>query len=282
MRLRSTLSRNLRLFALTVLVMVAFAANSLLNRVAVGSGEIGAMPFALVRVIAGAVVLALLARARPKLSNIAPALWLTLYLVGFSLAYLALNAGVGALILFAGVQVTMLAGAVIGGERPPTRRFAGAGLALAGLALLLWPGSEGAPAVRPALLMGAAALGWGLYSLAGRKAAQPLQATAANFLLAVPVVALAALPFGWGSPSYQGLALAIVSGALTSGLGYALWYAVLPQLGATRAAVAQLTVPVIAIVAGLFFLGETLSLTAGIACAIVLAGVSLAMLPSRR
>lgn len=270
----------MRLVGLTALVMVAFAANSLLNRAAVGGGEIGAMPFAVIRVVAGALALAALARTRPSRANLGPALALTLYVAGFSLAYLALDAGLGALILFAVVQVTMLAGAVIGGEQPPARRFIGAAVALAGLALLLWPGTQGAPALWPTLLMVAAAIGWGLYSLAGRRAGNPLQASAANFLLATPMVALVALPYGWGTPTPFGLGLAMVSGALTSGLGYALWYAILPQLGAARAAVAQLIVPVIAILGGIVLLGERLSLGAALASGVVVFGVALAMLPN--
>jgi drug/metabolite transporter (DMT)-like permease len=281
-RPRSTPSPELRLFALTVLVMVAFAANSLLNRAAVGTGAIDAMPFALIRVVAGALVLALLARTRPQRANIGPALALSLYLLGFSLAYLALDAGVGALILFAGVQVTMLAGALVSGERPPLRRFLGAFIALIGLALLLWPGAQGAPALVPSLFMAAAALGWGLYSLAGRKAGNPLRATAANFLLAAPIVALATLPYGWGNPRASGLVLACVSGAVTSGLGYALWYRILPALGAARAAVAQLTVPVIAMAAGILLLGEQINAGTAVASAVVLGGVALATLPSRQ
>lgn len=272
----------MRLAVLTALVMVAFAANSLLNRAAVAGGLIEALPFALIRVGAGALVLGLMARARPGRANLLPALWLTLYLLGFSLAYRGLDAGIGALILFAGVQVTMLAGAVLGGERPPAWRFVGALVALAGLAALLLPGTGAVPAPGPALLMAAAALGWGLYSLAGRGAETPLKATAANFLLAVPLVALACLPAGLQNPDPRGVALAAVSGALTSGLGYALWYAVLPGLGAARAAVAQLTVPVIAIAAGAALLGERLSAGAMLASALVLAGVALATIPARR
>lgn len=272
----------MRLLALTALVMVAFAANSLLNRLAVGAGLIEALPFALIRVLAGALVLGLLARARPTRANLLPALWLTLYLVGFSLAYVALDAGIGALILFAGVQVTMLAGAVIGGDAVPARRLIGAGVALAGLAALLLPGTGAVPALLPALAMAIAALGWGLYSLAGRRATDPLTATAANFLLATPLVALACLPVGLGSVSGHGIVLAVISGAVTSGLGYALWYAVLPQLGAARAAVAQLTVPILAILAGALMLGEHLSGGAMAASAVVLVGVALAMLPARK
>ncbi|WP_068304146.1 DMT family transporter [Pararhodobacter sp. CCB-MM2] len=272
----------MRLIALTALVMVAFAANSILNRLAVGAGLIEALPFALIRVVAGAVVLGLLARARPTRANLLPALWLTLYLVGFSLAYVALDAGIGALILFAGVQVTMLAGALVGGDAVPVRRLIGAGVALAGLAALLLPGTGAVPALLPALAMAVAAVGWGLYSLAGRGAKDPLKATAANFLLATPLVVLACLPAEFGDFTGKGLALAVLSGAVTSGLGYALWYAVLPQLGAARAAVAQLTVPIIAIVAGALMLGESLSAGAMAASAVVLAGVALAMVPARR
>ncbi|GAB1379354.1 DMT family transporter [Pararhodobacter aggregans] len=272
----------MRLALLTALVMMAFAANSLLNRAAVGAGHIEALPFALIRVVTGGAVLWAMTRVRPGRENLLPALWLTLYLLGFSLAYRALDAGVGALILFAGVQVTMLAGAVLGGEKPPARRFAGAGVALVGLAALLLPGTAAVPALTPALLMAAAALSWGLYSLAGRGAREPLRATAGNFLLAVPLVVLACLPVGWGEASVQGVLLAAVSGAVTSGLGYALWYAVLPGLGAARAAVAQLSVPVIALGAGAMTLGERLSPAAWMASALVLAGVALATLPARR
>ncbi|GAB4261334.1 MAG: DMT family transporter [Pararhodobacter sp.] len=269
----------MRIAALTALVMLAFAANSLLNRAAVGSGAITPMAFALVRVIAGALMLALLARARPGRCNLIPALWLSLYLVGFSLAYLALDAGVGALILFAGVQATMLAGAMIRGETVPPHRLVGGGAAMAGLAALLWPGTGAVPALAPALWMAAAALGWGLYSLAGRGAAAPLRATAANFALAVPMVALAALPFGLEG-TVRGIALAVLAGGVTSGLGYALWYAVMPGLGAARAAVVQLTVPVIAVAGGALVLGETPSLGAALAGGAVLAGVALAVWPA--
>ncbi len=262
--------------------MLAFAANSLLNRAAVGGGLIGALPFALVRVLAGALVLGLLVRARPGRHNALPALWLTVYLVGFSLAYQSLDAGIGALILFASVQVTMLAGALLAGEVLPPRRLVGAALALAGLVALLAPGAQAVPALAPALLMAGAGLGWGLYSLAGRRAADPLRATAANFLLAVPMVALATLPAGFGAPAPLGLALAVIGGAVTSGLGYALWYAVLPRLGAVRAAVAQLSVPVLTLGAGAVLLAETPSRAALLAAAVVLAGVALASLPGRR
>lgn len=271
----------MRLFALATLVMAAFAANSLLNRWAVGGGLIGAMPFALVRVVAGALVLALLARALPGRGNIGPALALSAYLIGFSQAYEGLDAGIGALILFACVQVTMLAGARLGGEALPHRRLVGAALALVGLAGLLLPGTGAVPGLGPALLMAGAGVAWGLYSLAGRGAAAPLRATAANFALAVPMVAVATLPAGLDTPSAAGLGLAILAGAVTSGLGYALWYRILPDLGAGRAAVAQLSVPVIALAGGALLLAEAPGLAVLAASGVVLAGVALASLPRR-
>ena len=281
----SRLPDPVRLFLLTALVMTAFAANSLLNRAALADGLIDALPFALIRVVAGAVVLALLVREWPRAGR---AQWgaaaaLTAYLVGFSLAYVALDAGIGALILFGLVQVTMLAGAVALGDRPALRRWAGAALAMVGLGALLLPGVDAVPDPVAAGLMALAALGWGLYSLAGRGAARPLAMTATNFTLAVPMVAALALP-GLFSASLTapGVALAVASGAVTSGLGYALWYRVLPALGAARAAVAQLSVPVIALAGGVLVLGESLTWTAALASLVVLAGVALAILPGRK
>lgn len=273
----------MRLVLLAALVMVAFAANSLLNRAAVGGGLIEALPFSLLRVAAGALALGLLAGGRPGRTNLLPAFWLASYLIGFSLAYQQLDSGIGALLLFATVQVTMLAGGAMSGESLPPRRLVGAALALAGLGALLLPGTGAVPAPGPALLMVAAGLGWGLYSLAGRRARDPLRASAANFLLATPLVALVTLPMGLdlGHPTIAGVLLALVSGAVTSGLAYALWYAILPRLGAARAAVAQLSVPVLAIVAGAILLAEPLTLPAVLAAAVVMVGVALASLPAR-
>jgi len=274
-----------RLFVLTALVMTAFAANSLLNRAALAGGLIDALPFALIRVLAGAVVLALLVREWPRAGRKqwGAAVALTVYLVGFSLAYVALDAGIGALILFGLVQVTMLAGAVALGERPAPRRWAGAALALAGLAALLLPGVDAVPDAGAAGLMALAALGWGLYSLAGRGAVRPLAMTATNFALAVPMVAVLSLPGLFSaSLTMPGVALAVVSGAVTSGLGYALWYGVLPALGAARAGVAQLSVPVIALLGGVLVLGESLTWASAAAALVVLAGVALAILPARK
>lgn len=275
---------QLRLLLLTALTMVAFAANSVLNRLALADGLIGPVEFGAVRLMSGAAMLAalVLLRRQPlqlwRPERLAGVLSLTVYVFGFSLAYVTLDAGAGALILFGGVQVTMFAGALSAGERVPGTRWAGAALALSGLGWLLWPGGEVPANLIWAGMMTAAAIGWGVYSLTGRAARDPLGATAANFILAAPVgVALVlVLPVPSGAVLHPaGLAYAVVSGALTSGLGYALWYSVLPDLGASRAAVAQLTVPVIALLGGVVFLNEALSLRFAVASALVLGGVAI-------
>jgi drug/metabolite transporter (DMT)-like permease len=273
----------LRLGPAVALTMVAFAANSVLNRLAVGAGDIDPASFAVIRVAAGAAVLGglfLLRRDRKAGLQFRPlpAVALALYMAGFSLAYLTLDAGVGALILFGGVQITMFGGALLAGTAVPPRRWVGAAIAFGGLVLLLTPG--GAVRIDPAgaaLMLGAAA-GWGVYSLLGRGAADPLAATAANFVLCLPVVALLLLAGGDRHLSGGGIGLAVLAGAVTSGLGYALWYTVLPRLAATTAAVVQLSVPVIAAGAGALLLGEVVGLRFIAAAALVLGGIGLSLL----
>ena len=267
--------------------MLAFAANSVLNRMAVGAGRIDPVGFAVVRLAAGALMLACLLVARRggvwpgwrgRASGVAG---LLIYLFGFSTAYLALDAGTGALILFGVVQVTMFAGATLSGEVLPARRLGGAALALLGLAVLLAP--KGGP-LMPEAAMAMAGVGWGVYSLAGRGQTDALGATAWNFILALPfglgVLVLAPGHFtGTGTSTSTGLALAAGSGAITSGLGYALWYHVVPQLGAGRAAVVQLSVPLIAALGGFALLGEVPGPGYWLAAALVLGGVGLAAMP---
>lgn len=289
----------MRLILTTALVMMAFAANSVLNRVAVGIGGMDPFGFALIRLMAGAAMLVglvglrALVRGRPIWPGWqgrgAGVLGLLLYLVGFSMAYVDLDAGIGALILFGLVQITMFAGAVLTREPVPAARWFGAALAFAGLLVLVAPGAEPV-ALWPAGSMALAGVGWGIFSLAGRDARDPLAATAANFGLALilalgmVVVAAVALPPAVepGRMTGHGIGLAIVSGAVTSGLGYALWYRVLPELGAARAGVAQLTVPVLAGLAGAIALAEPLGLRFGLASLLVLGGVGWAALAGRR
>ncbi|WP_275393935.1 DMT family transporter [Aliiroseovarius sp. Z3] len=278
----------MRLIALTTLTMIAFAANSLLNRAGLAGEYIGPAGFALIRVVAGAVMLwgLLWAKARqapPRPSpDWAAVAGLVAYLVGFSFAYVALDAGLGALVLFAGVQITMFVGAILGGDRFPARRWGGMAISLGGLAYLVWPGQAQSFDPWALGLMALAALGWGVYSLIGRRASAPLAATAWNFVYAVPLVALASFPFVMGEGmTASGVLLAITSGAVTSGLGYALWYRVLPALGASTGALAQLSVPVIAMLAGVILLGEGLTLRAVLASALVLGGIAFGLLPRR-
>ena len=279
----------MRLFLLTALAMTAFAANSVLNRMAVGQGWISPMGFAVVRLLAGAGMLGLvLGRRRlvrpgvvwpSALGVVAGVAGLLVYLIGFSLAYLGLGAGTGALILFGVVQITRFAGALVLQEPVPPARWLGSGLAFAGLLVLLAPGAAAGVEGGSAIAMACAGVGWGLYSLAGRRQGDALAATAANFVLAVPVLVLlvAVWPGAQGvALTPQGVWLAVLSGAVTSGLGYALWYALLPGLGAARAAVAQLTVPVIAAAGGAALLAEAPGWRFGMAALLVLGGVALA------
>lgn len=282
----------IRLFAAVALVMTAFAANSILNRAAVGTGGIGPLDFAAIRTASGAIALAALVFASNgswRMSArrlIVGALSLLVYMLGFSLAYLRLDAGAGALILFGGVQITMFAGALAGGERPRPARWAGAALALTGLALMVWPAAGARVDPLSAGLMALAAAGWGVYSLNGRHVADPLAATAANFLLAAPLCVAAALfatgAEGLGAATGRGIVLAVISGVVTSGLGYALWYSVLPRLAASTAALAQLTVPVIAFAGGVAILGETPQLATVFAAVLVLGGVAFGTMAGSR
>ncbi|MDR6265178.1 MULTISPECIES: DMT family transporter [Rhodobacterales] len=278
----------MQLFLLTTLTMIAFAANSVLNRMGLAGDLIDPGSFALIRLGAGAaVLLGLVALRRSGLSQFfAPArggavLGLAAYMLGFSFAYVALDAGTGALILFGGVQITMFAGAVLGGKSPKAMQWLGAAIAFAGLIYLLAP-SATAPDLVSAGLMGIAAVGWGVYSLIGQKTADPLGATAANFVLALPfgLLALGVVPAV--QLTGAGVGLAVLSGAVTSALGYALWYWVLPRLATATAAVAQLSVPIIAAGAGALLLAEPLTLEFAIAAALVLGGIAVSLLAANR
>ena len=276
----------MRLILAVGLVLCAFAANSVLNRLALAGGAIGPGAFAAVRLGSGALALGSLVALRgrragtPGWARLWGAGWLLVYMLGFSYAYVTLPAGIGALILFGTVQLTMFAGAVIGGQDVPGRRWAGVAIAFAGLTGFLWPlgGLAVGPDPAGAALMAVAGLGWGVYSLAGRSEADPLAATAGNFLLAAPVaVGLALLHPDAQAVSAVGLGYGVVAGVITSGLGYALWYRVLPQIPATAAAVAQLLVPILAALGGALLLGEVPSARLLVTGAVVLGGVAFSL-----
>jgi drug/metabolite transporter (DMT)-like permease len=202
------------------------------------------------------------------------------YAIAFSFAYLSLSAGTGALILFAGVQITMLGYSIASGQRPRLSEWIGLLLAFGGFVYLVFPGLS-APSPVGVSLMALAGVGWGYYSVAAKGVRSPITTTAANFAKAAPLAAgtlLVVLGIGRYDANWSGLALAATSGALTSGLGYAIWYRVLEDLGTTRGAIVQLTVPVIAAAAGVVFLGEQLTWRLGLASAAILGGVGLALL----
>ena len=272
------IANAMQLALLTLLTMTAFAANSILTRMAVDGGHIDPTSFALVRVLAGAVVLVLLQALRGKglpvlrRNRLPGAFSLATYMIGFSLAYMTLDAGLGALILFGVVQITMFAHAVVRGAPPSLRQLAGAGVAFAGLVLALWPGQGGQADPTGAVLMVVAGLGWAIYTISGRTAGDPLAATSANFVLCLPV--LLVLLVGTGLRfGLVGVGLGVICGGLTSGLGYALWYSVLPRLDQSVAAVVQLSVPIIAILAGAVLLGEVPGALTLLAAVLVVGGI---------
>lgn len=272
------------LAAATALVMAAFAANSVLARLALAGGHADALTFTAVRLASGALVLSVLvlrtlggARSRRLGGDATSAAALLVYAAAFSVAYLALPAGTGALVLFGSVQATMIGVGVARGERLGGAQALGLMLALGGLVALVAPGVD-APPAGAALLMAVAGVAWGVYSLRGRGAADATAQTAGNFLRAAPVagaLALVAVLAGQVHADASGIAFAVASGAVTSGLGYAAWYAVLPHLRATSAAVVQLSVPALAALGGAALLGEALTLRLALAALATLGGIAL-------
>jgi drug/metabolite transporter (DMT)-like permease len=277
---------NRRTALLTALALVAFAGNSILCRMALGARLIDPAGFTAVRLGSGALMLWLVVAVRsggvPRLAGQwGSAAALFVYAAAFSLAYISLSAGTGALILFGAVQLTMLLAGLRAGERPRPAEWLGLALAASGLVVLVRPGLT-APSPTGSALMATAGVAWGVYSLRGRGSTEPLRNTAGNFLRTVPAALLMLLLAGRGAGwDPRGVLLAIASGALASGLGYAVWYAALPALTATRAALVQLLVPVLAAAGGVVVLGETIPLRLPVAAALVLGGVALAVTSHR-
>ena len=267
----------------TGFALVAFAANSVLCRMALGGAAIDAAAFTTIRLVSGALVLLLLAAAtgrnnRPKQrGSWTSAFALFLYAITFSFAYISLNAGSGALILFASVQATMIIFAIWKGERLRLMGSLGLFLALAGLTYLVFPGLT-APSPYGAALMTVAGIAWGIYSLRGRGSVAPVAVTTDNFLRSTPFALLIGLVFLQDlNISFLGAFLAILSGGLTSAIGYVIWYAALRDHSATSAALVQLLVPVLAAVGGVAFLSEPLTLRLMLASALIIGGVALAL-----
>jgi drug/metabolite transporter (DMT)-like permease len=275
--------------ALTSAAMVAFAANSLLCRAALGGGHADAASFTVLRLLGGAATLGLLVRIRRASGPPARFAWgsavvLFAYAAGFSLAYTRIQAGVGALLLFAAVQLTMIGSGLAGGERPRPLEWTGLALSVAGLVLLTRPGLA-RPDPLGAGLMLVAGVAWGLYSLRGRGHGDAVAVNAASFARALPLslaAGTAAALLGSIRLSPAGAWLALSSGAVASGLGYAVWYAALRGLTATRAAIVQLAAPPLAAGGAVVFLGESFSSRLLIASVLILGGIALAVASHRR
>jgi len=268
---------------LTAFALIAFAANSILCRMALGNGAIDPASFSTVRLVSGAVVLWLIVKASLGVkADKHPGSWwsaamLFLYAAAFSFAYVSLNAGVGALILFGAVQATMITAGLLKGERPPMLAWCGLAIALAGLVYLVFPGLA-APSFSGAALMAVAGFAWGIYSLRGLGVTNPVAVTGDNFLRSVPMTAMVSLILLPGLQlSSEGILLAGLSGGLTSGIGYVVWYAALRYISAIRAAMLQLLVPVVAAGGGVLLLSEQVTLRLILSGILIIGGVGLTL-----
>ena len=289
--------KSARVFVLTFLAMIAFASNSLLCRAALKQTTIDAATFTLDRILSGAFALWIIvtiaavhdrrtnssgAQRAPLQGTWLSALALCIYAAAFSFAYITLPAGTGALLLFGAVQATMISWGFRKGERLDTIQTIGLVAALAGLILLLFPGLS-APAPVSSILMLSAGVAWGIYSLRGRGEKSPASATAGNFVRAVPFAALiSVIMIRHHRFDLLGAIYAVISGAITSGLGYVIWYSALRGLKATSAATVQLSVPVLAALGGIIFLGEPITLRLVLASFAILGGIALVLIEKNR
>lgn len=272
----------------TGFALVAFAFNSILCRLALGMNLIDAASFTTVRLISGAIALTIIyfiigrKNAESLKGNWPSAFFLFAYAICFSFAYNKLTAGLGALILFGCVQATMIIYALVKGEKPNVLEWLGLLVAVGGLVYLVSPGLT-SPPVFSAVLMALAGIAWGFYTLRGKGSANPIADTAGNFVRSVPFVLLAALPFiSQLHYSRRGLLFAVISGAITSGIGYAVWYAALKFHTATRAAILQLAVPVLTAIAAIFLLSEDINLRLIVSSLLILGGIGAAIIGRKK
>lgn len=274
-----------RTIALTVLALIAFAANSVLCRLALGEPSIDAASFTIIRLVSGAAVLfIILAFSRGTKTrgsgggNWPSALMLFIYAITFSYAYISLDTGTGALILFGSVQITMILLSMLGGNRLHLIEWLGVLLAFTGLVYLVLPGVA-APSPGGFILMAISGIAWGVYTLRGKGSRSPLADTGQNFIRTLPFVAIVALLTVWQAElTAMGILLAILSGAVASGLGYSVWYLALNGLNATQAAVVQLSVPVIAAFGGVIFVSEAITLRLSVSSMMILGGILIVVL----
>ncbi|MDC8831157.1 DMT family transporter [Alteromonas sp. chi3] len=276
----------IKLVLLSAMAMLAFAANSILCRMALVETDIDPASFTLWRLASGTVILSALVVTRnlnassDKLTiaahgNVKSAIALFVYAAGFSFAYISMTTGAGALLLFGAVQLTMISWGLVKGERMTLLQWAGFTLAIGGVALLLLPNAA-VPNVFSAMLMVSAGVAWGIYSLLGKGTSQAVAATAGNFLRATPLgVLLLVACWPEAGADADGIAYAVASGALASGVGYALWYTILPHIAAIKAATLQLSVPVLAVLGGWLFLNEAVTFRILVSSLLVLGGVAM-------
>jgi drug/metabolite transporter (DMT)-like permease len=271
-----------RIFLFVLLALFAFAGNSLLCRIALRDTSIDFASFTSIRLVSGAIFLYALMHFRYRRKKVQgnwfSALALFIYAAGFSFAYLQLSAATGALLLFAAVQFTMLSHAIRRGERLRTLQIVGFLLAVMGVLALLLPGLS-APPLGPASIMVLAGIAWGMYSIHGQSSENPILETTGNFLRAATLSLLVSvLLLHQFQVDYAGASYAAISGAICSGIGYCIWYSVLPSIKASTAAALQLSVPVIASLGGIVFLHETINLRFAVASILVLGGIALIVL----
>lgn len=273
-----------KIIILTGLALIAFAANSVLCRLALGERTIDASSFTVIRLLSGAIVLlAIISIKSNKTDSFTKGSWsagllLFLYAITFSFAYITLDTGTGALILFGSVQITMILLSLISGDRLHITEWVGVTIAFIGFVYLILPGVT-TPSAIGFLLMIVAGIAWGIYTLKGRSSDDPLMDTAYNFLRTLPlVIILAIITVQNAHYSYEGLLLAVLSGGITSGIGYAIWYIALGGLSATQAAVVQLLVPVIAAFGGIIFVSEAVTLRLTVSATMILGGILMVVL----
>ncbi len=268
-----------RTVLLTTAALIAFAANSVLSRLALGQQTLDAASFTEIRLLSGAAMLYVLSSVRcrqlsaPSAGSWSATLMLFLYAVTFSFAYNSLDTGTGALILFAAVQITMILISLMTGNRLQVLEWLGVVLAFSGFVYLVLPG-VGAPSLNGFILMTVAGIAWGVYTLKGKGSTQPLLETTGNFIRTIPLLAvLAIITSGQAHYTVDGILLAVLSGSMASGIGYAIWYMALGRLTSTLAAVVQLLVPVIAALGGVIWIAEVLSLRLLVSGALILGGI---------
>ncbi len=267
---------------LILITMIAFAANSILCRLALRETSIDAITFTTVRIVSGAIVLWFLAGGKTAYSNLKNSSWLSgtallVYAVAFSVSYLTVSAGTGALLLFTAVQATMIVNGIRSGEKLGSIKLLGMTLAAIGFVILIAPGVS-APPVVGAILMIIAGIAWGIYSIRGKAATKPIDMTMVNFIRAAAIIIpVYLLSFQWTQFDMRGLIYAGLSGAIASGIGYSVWYYVLPHIRSTTAATVQLSVPILVAIGGILFLSEFPSIRLFLCSVLVLGGIALVL-----